>query len=84
MRCVKDFEPHSALDGGNDGMDFYREIFSHAASECIILETGSIHQVQALKTLSDEFICCDEIRDDGDFPRCLIFRRRNLCEKTHC
>ena len=82
MKTVRDFEPHTALDGGDDGMDFYRQIFTQAQSNCIILETGNIQQVNALKTMSSKYICCDEVHDDGDFPRCLVFRRRAIHEET--
>ncbi|MBQ7220844.1 MAG: peptide chain release factor N(5)-glutamine methyltransferase [Synergistaceae bacterium] len=79
MKDVRDYEPHSALDGGQDGMKYYREIFALAEkteSEYIILETGSIFQVQFLQSMSSKFMCCDEVLDDGNFPRCLVFRRR--------
>ena len=78
---VKDYEPHSALDGGADGMKFYSEIFALALT-ClkpggyIILETGDIKQVEALKNFHDEFNFAGEIFDAGNFPRCLIFRRK--------
>ena len=83
-REVRDFEPHSALDGGEDGMKFYREIFALAGEkQCryIVLETGSLNQVESLKTLSSEFTCCDEILDGGSFPRCLVFRRSDIHEE---
>ena len=76
MNCVKDYEPHIALDGGVDGMEFYRQIFAQAKSNCIILETGSPQQVHALKTMCSNYVCCDEVYDDGGFPRCLVFTRR--------
>ena len=82
MNSVRDYEPHLALDGGDDGMDCYRYIFAQADTDCIILETGSMNQVQALRTISMDFICCDEVYDDGDFPRCLMFRRRSTREKV--
>ena len=80
MNTVKDFEPRIALDGGDDGMKYYRQIFAQADSDCIILETGNIQQVNALKTMSSKYMCCDEVRDDGCFSRCLVFTRRAIHE----
>ena len=74
MREVREFEPVTALDGGQDGMKFCRDIFSRSRSDCIILEAGN---VQALKTLSSDYVFVNEVRDSGGFPRALIFRRRN-------
>ena len=42
---VRDWDPHSALDGGFDGLDFYRRIFSEAAPLLVdradvVLEVG--------------------------------------------
>ncbi len=73
MKSVRDYEPVAALDGGTDGMDFYRQIFAQADSQCIILETGNFQQVNALKTICTRYVYCDEVRDDGGFPRCLVF-----------
>ena len=82
-KTVKDYEPHSALDGGEDGMNFYRLILTQAKSLLklggyIILEIGNMNQVQALKNFDDEdeFEFVDEIYDMGNFPRCLVLRRR--------
>ena len=79
MREVRDFEPHSALDGGEDGMRFYGEIFSLAGRlgcELVVLETGSMNQVESLRTFSQDFMLCDEVMDSSGFPRGLVFRRR--------
>lgn len=82
MREVKEHEPHTALDGGADGMKYYREIFCLAAAKLkrggyIIFETGNLNQVEALKNFycSVEFETVDVIDDGGNFPRCLILRR---------
>ena len=82
MNTVRDFEPHMALDGGDDGLKFYRQIFTQADCDCIILETGNLQQVNALKSMSSKYVCCDEVLDDGGFPRCLVFTRRAIHEKT--
>ena len=74
---VRDYEPHEALDGGQDGMKFYAEIFALSKpGGYIILETGNINQVQALKSFHDEFEFVSEIFDAGNFPRCLIFKHK--------
>ena len=77
MREVRDYEPHSALDGGSDGMKYYYEVFTLAdkilqPDGYIILEAGNIQQVDRLKSLG-RFI--REVYDDGNFPRALIFQK---------
>ena len=80
MREVRDFEPHSALDGGIDGMKFYREIFELSITRLrhggyMILETGDLRQVNEIEGYSGEFEAEGEIFDGGNFPRCVIMRR---------
>ncbi len=80
-KTVRDYEPHSALDGGENGMDFYRHILANAAKFLkhdgyIILEMGNINQANALKNLYGNFEFIDEVYDAGNFPRCLILQRR--------
>ncbi|MBQ7734307.1 MAG: peptide chain release factor N(5)-glutamine methyltransferase [Synergistaceae bacterium] len=78
MKTVRDYEPLLALDGGADGMRFYREIFAHSHSLLrhngyIILEAGDMSQVQALKSLSCDFVFGREFFDSSNFPRALSF-----------
>ena len=84
---VRDYEPISALDGGEDGLKFYNEIFALAMkTHCryLILETGNANQVQSLKASCShyEFTFCDNVCDDTGFPRCLVFRRSDVNEKV--
>ena len=79
MHEVKDFEPITALDGGIDGMTFYREILALAFNNLksggyIILETGNFSQVEEIETFSG-FQKAGRVYDTGDFPRCVILRR---------
>ena len=79
MREVKNFEPHTALDGGDDGMTFYREILALALKSLkhggyIIFETGNFQQVNEIETCGG-FETVGKIFDTGNFPRCIILRR---------
>lgn len=81
-RTVKDFEPSMALDGGTDGTDFYKMILSMAmkilkSKGYIIFEMGNLNQINIIKNFSDDFVFIDEVFDTGNFPRCLILRRRD-------
>ena len=83
MKTVRDYEPRSALDGGLDGLMCYRQIFREAdrlMCEYIILEIGSLNQLQSLQSMSKNFTLCDKVYDDGNFPRCLVFRRSDVHE----
>ena len=55
---VKDYEPLSALDGGNDGLDFYRRIINEIDSYlnkngCVIFEIGYNQGDKVSKLLSE-------------------------------
>lgn len=58
MEDVKDYEPHTALNGGSDGLEFYRKIISQSEH---ILKRGGIlafeigyNQGEAVKSLMEE------------------------------
>ena len=79
MREVRDFEPITALDGGIDGMTFYREILALAFNNLksggyIILETGNFSQLQEIETFRG-FQKAGRVYDTVNFPRCVILRR---------
>jgi len=79
MPEVRDFEPVLALDGGEDGMNFYKLIFSQAENilkpnKYLILEAGDLAQVQKLKFLDEKFLFTNQILDTGNFPRALTFK----------
>ena len=59
QREVRDWEPVSALDGGEDGLDFYREILSKAAGYLkdagwIFFELG-FGQSQTVKKIAEKY-----------------------------
>ncbi len=81
MKSVRDYEPHIALDGGQDGMNFYRLIMKHSLNVLdddgyLIFETGNMNQVHALESVSDDFMFVREFHDSNDFPRCIALKRR--------
>lgn len=76
---VKDFEPISALAGGEDGLDFYRRLLAESAD--LLLEGGflalevGIYQAQQLKTLAEsmpQWHKCDIVRDLAGIERVVL------------
>lgn len=74
---VKDFEPHIALDGGADGLDFYREIAQYIAKlgECILGVEFGIGQSNEILKIFDDLSEKKVIKDLGGIERVII------CEK---
>ena len=73
MREVKDYEPRTALDGGIDGMKYYREILAVNYEGYIVLEVGNMKQYEFLRKVKG---FRGEIYDEGGFPRCVVIRRK--------
>lgn len=82
MREVRDFEPHMALDGGPDGMDFYRALFEAASGwlkpgGLLLFEMGDARQAQALREPPQgKFQFLSELPDLSAIPRCMVWRYR--------
>ena len=73
QREVKDFEPMLALDGGDDGLDFYRTIAKNAKSYLndkgvLIMECG-LGQAQDIKNLLTDFSVVEIIKDYENIDR---------------
>lgn len=70
MTEVRDFEPRNALDGGKDGLDFYRKIVAEASARLrdggwLFFEIG-YDQREALFALMEEagftsVACCQDL-----------------------
>ena len=75
-RSVKGYEPHSALDGGVDGLDFYRSIIQETTGS-LIFEIG-YNQAKAVKNilLQHSFIDIQIINDLAGHNRAVIAHKR--------
>ncbi len=85
---VRDYEPWTALDGGADGLDFYRAIFARwpvllKADGCLALECGE-GQSETLRRFGTQvgFTEIAVFPDAGGTERALTFRRTNENEKS--
>ncbi|MBE6610189.1 MAG: peptide chain release factor N(5)-glutamine methyltransferase [Ruminococcaceae bacterium] len=73
-------EPRIALDGGSDGLDFYRHIIEHFAPAlksdgCFIFEIG-YDQADALRALaSSHSLSCSVFKDYGGNDRCAVLKK---------
>ncbi|MGL4394228.1 MAG: peptide chain release factor N(5)-glutamine methyltransferase [Brevinema sp.] len=77
---VKDFEPHTALYGGKDGMIFYAHIAEFAekylkAGGFIVLEIDHKHQDVSNLFADDLYPYRELVCDYNDLPRVLLLRK---------
>lgn len=80
-RNVRDYEPMMALDGGRDGLDFYRAIAKEApkhlrADGYLMLEVGFDQSDDVMALLQDEFSHIHVLRDMQDVSRMVIARKK--------
>ena len=75
---IKDWEPLEALDGGEDGLDYYRAIMPDARiylkkEGCLMLELG-VGQADAVRKMSEDtgFINISIIKDYAKIERILV------------
>lgn len=73
---VKDFEPKLALDGGEDGLDFYKRIFAEAqnylnASGVIIAECGA-GQAEEIKRIAAGKFSVSVVKDYENIDRIIV------------
>jgi release factor glutamine methyltransferase len=84
---VRDFEPHIALDGGKDGLDFYRRILKEAPSFLrahghLICEIGFDQASDISALIDDTWIAVEIIKDLGQRDRCIVLQLRSHSEKS--
>ena len=78
---VRDFDPRGALDGGADGLDFYRLIASQAAAFLkpdgkVMLEFGDGQAEAVRRIFENEKWIVEAVKEDySQRPRILIARR---------
>ncbi|MFT5703450.1 MAG: release factor glutamine methyltransferase [Rickettsiales bacterium] len=78
---VKKFEPHLALDGGEDGLDCYRLIAAKAAnflaeSGIILLEIGQNQEKDIIEIFNkNNFQFIKDKKDLSGIIRCLVFSK---------
>jgi release factor glutamine methyltransferase len=80
MREVRDHEPHLALDGGEDGMDFYRMFFQNAGAwlkpgGALVFEIGDATQAKNLRSAAPSYLnLAKEVPDYAGIPRCMAWK----------
>lgn len=82
-REVKDYDPLLALDGGVDGLDFYRRIAIDAIDHltdrgAVILEIG-YNQRQDIISIFKDYELLQVVPDLNGIDRVLVFKRSRRC-----
>ncbi len=79
---VRDFEPHMALDGGEDGLDFYRAIIQNYTSALnpggyFCFEIGKGQETAVCEMLQQaDFEIIELRKDTADIIRAILARKR--------
>jgi release factor glutamine methyltransferase len=78
---VRDFEPRSALDGGVDGLDFYRRIANEvpvflAPGATILVEIGSTQEPAVRDLFAAQLELGPTLKDTAGRPRVITARRK--------
>jgi release factor glutamine methyltransferase len=78
---VRDFEPRQALDGGVDGLDFYRRITVEAPAFLvpggrIFIEMGATQEAAVRELFASQFDLGPTIKDSAGRPRVLLAKRK--------
>jgi release factor glutamine methyltransferase len=78
---VRDFDPRLALDGGADGLDFYRRLAREAAAFLkpggkLMVEFGDDQAEAIKKLLTDENWIVEEVREDYSHRARILVARR--------
>ncbi len=73
---VRDYDPHIALDGGEDGLDFYRRIAEDCAEYLldggrVLMEVG-IGQAESVCRLFEKSFSCEIVKDMQGVERIVI------------
>lgn len=85
QREIVDHEPRAALDGGADGLDFYRKIISTSPGLlgpggrlCLEIGAGQVKDVTALLKESTRFDRIEIRNDHASIPRVVTARMKRL------
>lgn len=84
---VADFDPHLALDGGADGLNFYRRIALEApkyltANGKIFLEIGKGQSKDVKKLLADDFVDITSRKDFAGITRVILAIKKHSDERS--
>ncbi len=84
-REVKDYDPKIALDGGEDGLDFYRKILEESINfltekGMIFLEIGINQKKPVIKMLEENFENIKVVKDYNSIDRVVYARLKNKKE----
>ena len=84
---VKDFEPIIALDGGEDGLDFYKKIIPNLKGHLVengfaAFEVGAEQAESVVKIAKESFDSIEVIKDFNSIDRIVVINNKEICLKN--